>query len=222
MPKYRIPEEFIPGFNTLTKISFDDLGFIISAIKESPVGSNSNDIFKSVKNKVELDSSELNILLQTIFSVIGVFVSESDGIEEVVEELIESYFFQRKDISRDTKDHMISSLNAILKNASNIKLTLKARALISEYEKIFVDSRILTDIRIVFGDSFDEITQSAVVVHQLKVTYQSQNELKQSFFALDINDLRQLKINIERALEKEARIQSGVYSPQLSFIDFNK
>jgi hypothetical protein len=83
----------------------------------------------------------------------------------------------------------------------------KALDLRNAYERILVDSRIVSDIRPVFGDddvNAGEGVEAAMVNHTLQLRFSvGEDEPKDFHLALDLDDLRKLRKQIDRALEKQ-------------------
>ncbi len=80
----------------------------------------------------------------------------------------------------------------------------KTGFVMTDHERIFVDARIMTDIRPIFHPDVSEKPNAAVLVHMLRITTRDVlgNEKAQSF-ALDANDIRVLKQLADRAISKE-------------------
>lgn len=96
-----------------------------------------------------------------------------------------------------------------LLRSGKIKRFAKAYALRNEYERILTDSRIMSDVRPVFDD--DEETpsiQAATVNHALRLTYRAgDGDSHDVHIALDIDDLKKLKRQIDRAIGKDKAAQ---------------
>jgi hypothetical protein len=80
----------------------------------------------------------------------------------------------------------------------------KTGFVMTEHERIFVDARVMTDIRTIFHQDVSERPNAAVLVHMLRITARDVlgNE-KAQYFALDTNDIRVLKQLTDRAISKE-------------------
>jgi len=83
-------------------------------------------------------------------------------------------------------------------------LASRARDIVSDYERVFHDARILTDIRPVFGSDPSTAPRAAAVTATLKVDYHpgGRRGLESLFFAMDRADLTMLQAQVERALQK--------------------
>ena len=81
-------------------------------------------------------------------------------------------------------------------------LTAKAVDLVIDYERLYLKSRILTDIRPVFDTPRDAIVGS-VITHTLRLDYMTYDgDEATTSIALDIKDIRQLAEACQKALGK--------------------
>lgn len=87
----------------------------------------------------------------------------------------------------------------------------KARYLQSSAAALFVNARVVSDLRPVFRDP-DLEPAAVVVMHQLRVAFQSglNGELEHLSIALDTDDLEALRDVIERALAKDRSLRAYV------------
>jgi hypothetical protein len=168
-----------------------------------------------------MEENDIEEIIRAFFSLIRFSKDNSIEFNEFVEDITESITTSDEFQIEDSK-LLKNNLLYLYECRSNILLTIKANGLLGEYDKLFIDCRILSDIRIIFNDDLDNVEQAAVVVHQLKLDYVRHGESQQTFFALDSNDLQKLKIVIERALEKDKNIKSNVYRNNLEFIELTK
>lgn len=83
----------------------------------------------------------------------------------------------------------------------------KAGPVMTDHEHIFVDARILSDVRLVFHPDVSERPDAAAIVHMLRITTRDIfGAYKTEYFALDSNDIRLMKQLMERAAKKEDTI----------------
>lgn len=96
----------------------------------------------------------------------------------------------------------------------------KAGNVLTQHERIFVDCRVMTDLRPVFHIDISEMPDAAVIIHTLKVV-QRDNSGKHTdiYFALDHNDVKKMQQVLERALKKEQTIRSIIKGSGLTILD---
>lgn len=90
-----------------------------------------------------------------------------------------------------------------------VGVAAKAGPVLTDHERIFVDAKILTDIRPIFHPDPSEKPNAAVIVHMLRITTRDiLGSQKAQYFALDANDIRFIKHLLDRAIKKEETLNS--------------
>lgn len=130
-------------------------------------------------------------------------------IDDFISHLTNSFVAQTES---EYKDNEIQSLKKFLKEILTIDTPFyffdKAIKLLIERSKLIENFRIITDIRPVFKDQEIDSPNYCVITHNLRILYTKEfRNKKKVFFALDHQDLIELKSQIERALEKENELQ---------------
>jgi hypothetical protein len=99
-----------------------------------------------------------------------------------------------------------------LVTARAIQILGKAFELRNGYERILLTSRIFSDIRPIFSDDeVGSIVESAMVNHTLQLTYQAgDRHFEELYLALDKEDLKKLKVQVDRALNKESAARAMI------------
>ena len=222
MTKYRIPEPFKPGFELISKLSKKHVNVIKKALTDTPIGSGPEDTAKSIEDKINFKSSEVRNIINTIFSLISLNIREEVEKEEFINDIVTSYDDINPSLGEDKREKLIEYLQTFLEADGQVKHTIKAATLLSENKKIFIESRVLSDIRIIFEEKIENPKQCAVIIHQLKIIYHENGEPKEIFIALDKEDLNQLKETANRAIQKDKLIRNNTYK-EISFIElYNK
>lgn len=86
----------------------------------------------------------------------------------------------------------------------------KAVDISTEYDQLLHVSRIISDVRPVFGADADDDPLGAVIVHSLRIDYFHEGRIKTTSFALNTNDLTQLKAVVERAEKKQRSLSRAL------------
>lgn len=127
--------------------------------------------------------------------------SEDDMIEGIQQ------FFLRdqpaKSLSTNVQtEHLANNLRKIITTKTSLELTAKVALIKNDHSHAYMQSKVYTDVRPVFGRSDAEL-RGAVIIHTLKLSYQDGEQRKDFFVALDQSDLVALRVAIERAEAKE-------------------
>lgn len=126
--------------------------------------------------------------------------------------------------SQDTAEAQWKKLRSFLIAALSLENTLgtaaKAGYVLTQHERIFVNARILTDIRPIFHSNVSEKPGSATLVHMLRMTHRDNHRnYLDEYFALDSNDIRHLKELIDRALKKEETLKALMKNAGVTVLD---
>lgn len=221
MTKFQIPKRFRSGFREIGKLEEENASEIAKFLSKVEVGTGPNSILSAIpEGFVAIFESEpkLEEAFRTLFSLIILIEKEGAEINDLVEDLTSSFNETEKGEDIDFVNRLERNLKTLLHASPNLFLTFKGMRLQNEYSKIFRDSTIYSDIRIVFNEALSNSNQSAVVTHLLKVEYDYNEESKTEFYAMSRENLENLKKVIDRALEKEENIKSN-YKGDLNFIE---
>src|SRR5690606_25360414 len=95
-------------------------------------------------------------------------------------------------------------LNVFYSISGRTKQTIKGFQLLNDNQKNLIDAKIVTDIRVVFDDDVNTTeVDNAVIVHNLKLEFNENNDIKEIFISLDSNDVVLLNEVCSRAIKKE-------------------
>lgn len=211
--RFEIPKQFLPGFKSLVKLNTEEAALLGAVLNDFPVGGNVEDLEQSIKEiqEVNINSS----VAKTIFSLGGLLIN-SDGDKDKLAEGLTAAFEYQTEIA--DSGSLKANLITLLKNAEGLKKTFKAYNLLLENANHFQSSRLITDMRIVFDENFENKSKTGVFVHQLKLEYIGDKEEKEFYVSLDGRDLLKLKSEIERALKKEKNLERDF--KEINFIKF--
>ena len=219
MPKYTIPDVFIPGFDAIATLTDKDLQTILSKVELLKIG-DGPDSLSSILNDIEIaHNTDVHAISITLFSLINLICEDEvqdESIESFLEDLISSF---REQVASKKIFHLKNlkkNLSTLLVNKEKISLTIKALKLNIEFDKIYSKSHISTDIRVIFHQKIEKDEQVAIIIHNLQIEYKKNDLNKKLFVTLDGADLRNLKEQIDRAIEKEASLKK---TDKISFIE---
>jgi len=218
MPKYSIPTQVQNGFKFIITLNTDELNVLSNIIKKAKIGQGIKYIVEENFTKFsDFDKNKFEQIIIALFSMANIYLDSKNNLEQFILDFSESFecFFQ--DTSSAELDKLKSCLTKLLPNFNSIILTTKTRELFTENPKNMLETRIVSDIRIVFDDEINAKAQSAIIIHNLKIDYFNDFDKKSFFVSLDLSDLKKLQKVIERAIEKDNSIRSN--NLQLNFVD---
>jgi hypothetical protein len=150
---------------------------------------------------------------EAIGALYGVRVANEVPLEEFVNDIIESMDSKSQwQIPDDKREGFRRNLHSVL-GAESFSLRAKVFDLQTEDERTFCCTRILTDLRPVFGSNVADGPKGMVVVHLLKLGFYrggSKRQHEEIYVSLDAEDLETLRTVIERASSKAKTLRSVV------------
>jgi hypothetical protein len=219
MPQINIPENVFPGFVEIAKLSKEQSKKFSSYLSNMPIGINFNKVFDEINDYL---FSQLNV--KSSRNIVQALISfgkllESDYIrEDLANELTNSFKESSPiKINEEEVESLKSNLSLIFKNSHRLKLTLKAVKLAYENENIFTESKIISDVRLIFNEDLKDKNRNAIILHRLHLVFKRNKKNEDLFITLDLHDLRELKEDIERAITKEEIIKED-YQLDLKFV----
>ncbi|MES1181656.1 MAG: hypothetical protein ABUL44_02565 [Flavobacterium sp.] len=213
MPFLRIPKSSLPGLTAIANFDSAQISVFTKFLSSAPVGIEMNEIVSFLGKTFALPVKVPEDIVQTLISFRVLLDSPNVSFEHLSDQLVSSY---RESTHEDAKN-LKQNLLAIFENFKTLKLTLKADTLLSNDSAIYSESKIVTDIRIIFNDDLKESARNAMIVHGLNIEFYSSHEARNFHVSMTSIDLKNLQDVIERAIEKE-KIISKDYSEDFKFI----
>lgn len=217
MARYSIPQQVKAGFVHLLSLTPEQIKALNSVIQNAKIGDGPKYISVEFSEKTGLRESTTTALAQSLFSMVNLLDSAELSAEVFANEFAESFMDAFDDVTLEEKEKLASHLKAIIPSVTKVKMTLKARDLISDNSANYMESKIISDIRIVYEEDLSKQDQYAVVVHHLKIIHFNDFKRDVTNLSLDFKDLQDLKKVVDRAIEKDKLIKEENY--KLNFIN---
>jgi hypothetical protein len=216
MQKIAIPPPVLPGFEIISSFTRDDVEKLTNYLNNISVKISLNSLPDDLSKIFDTNTSIA--VTQTIASFSQLLEDKESTIEEIAKNLCESFNEQSQKKSEPEKLVALeNNLLEIFKSYKNLGLSLKARELLTENENNFRDSRIISDLRLVFDEDLINKNRYGVIIHKLHINYRNEGMPKDIYLSLDLQDLKQLKEEVERALQKHSIINND-YSDTIQFV----
>lgn len=219
MAKYLIPELYKKGLSIIINSSRDNISKIIEEFKKAPKELLPNEYIDLLSNLDIWSSSESKEVIETLMSLFRLKERDRKDAKNIVLDIYETLLENQEDELIPT-ENFESNLYELL-STENFGLSIKAIELSSEYEKIFNDCRIITDVRFAFNTDIEDKIETGIIVHNLRIKYYQGENNSEIFLALDNLDLNDLKEQIVRAQRKEKSIKAN-FKDSVYFIDLSK
>lgn len=129
--------------------------------------------------------------------------SPDDYIQEVLIDSITDL-----DVELEINEHTKNKLKQILEMEDSLGVISKVSSLIKENPNNFANSRIITDLRHIYYNNPTRKPHYSLIKHTLIMYYLDiDNQFKEKFFTLDLDDLLSLRRIVERAIEKDKSLK---------------
>lgn len=205
-----IPENRQQTINFLINLSPQDKDKLIYEIEKAPSGLLINSLSEYLQDKLNFEFNLIHDIIELLFELYNVVDYSKVDAYELTEDIIKaikSEDFINKEVELTSFQDMMYKL---LTFKSSLGITQRASKLTNEFENVFIDHRIITDVRPIFKTDNSEEIETSLIIHSLKVNYNHNGNGDKNnaiFFALDNTDLKKLKDSIIRAESKEEIIK---------------
>jgi hypothetical protein len=138
-------------------------------------------------------------------------------VDDIMKEL-ESPGPEQLNLPETERHKFVGRLRSLI-SLESLMVIAKARELQTEHGHVFLNGRIITDLRPVFRGSPDESPLGMVLLHILKLSYldrESEGKRSAFFIALDESDIAALKRLLERAETKASTLRSKLEAAGIS------
>ena len=211
-----IPNQVFPGIKLISKFSDSQIQILVKYLNELPIDKRFETVEGDLNKLLEIKNGDN--LLQAILSFSNLIEKENDENEEVAINLAVSYIELSGDkLNEKDREILISNLFLVLNNFSSINAILNSRRAYSENENNLRETNLITDLRLIFKDDVDDKNRAAIVLHKLHLEYRKDGFNTDLYLTLDLNDLNNLKVQIEKAILKDQIIRED-YKEILKFI----
>jgi len=207
----QIPKDSVPGIIELTDLSEPSVDQLTVALNAAPKLSDSDDMAANIAQGVpSVSMAQLSKILDTLYGLYHVRefsgVEPAEFLDDAMEAIVESPHIEPR-----LKEPQLALLRTRLDKLLKIETLLviaKASRLQRDGERLYCESKILSDIRPVFGEDPAARPPGAVITHTLKIAYHEKGKHQDFHLVLDSIDLGALKDVIDRALVKDETLRS--------------
>lgn len=205
-----IPQSFQEGFNELALLDNNKFNAITDGLSRTPFKSSISKLVEIIAKKTSILPEEFEDIFLSVSSLVD-FLDKGVKIPEIVDDIISigknDNVIEFKDENHE-KDFK-SRLTFLLEN-EQIYYAYKANDLATELGSLFLRSKIVTDIRPIFNAALDESPKVGLITHTLHIHYNLCEETghRDVYIAMDSNDLNALRVDLERAQQKELNLLS--------------
>jgi hypothetical protein len=208
LPILKIPADDRKVLLRIAALSESDFQQLLAAVNTVPVRFDPVEVAATLSPLLGFwNRTDLQLALMMLMTLYSARDSRAVPIEQFISDVSTSVEQQEKvDPSRaETLKNYLRSLLSV----GSLELASKVAELSHEHANLFESSRILTDVRPVFGaDSSDLQIQGAVIINTLKIRFWNAGGSQEVYVSLDEEDLEQLRDTVARALNKNQAVRA--------------
>lgn len=218
----RIPEQYQLGIKLLAILDDTVIKQLLVALSNAPCVFDVDGLTSAVTPEIEgLDSSSVEEVIKSIFSLYSLRDGENIPSEELADNITKISFSDNGflELPEEKNELLKQRLIDFLSINGSLAVTARAKNLLSEYERVFSSSRIFTDLRPVFESNEEQTITGSLIVHTLKIEYRDSEGGKEFYIPLDLQDLQNLRKQIDRAELKEKAVQQLLHKADVRYLD---
>ena len=213
MPELSIPVEHHNKFKFYIQLPSELKQKICEQLSIAPIGLSPSALVDFASNNIEnLSKERIGDIYQIYFNLIRAKESINVEMDEFLEILSNSLNQTGVEELQPTTQ-VIEDFKKMLLSSGNTLITAKIIDLMTENQKTFVNARIYQDIRPAFDDN--ENLLGSVVIHNLKILFKEDDNIKELYISLDDNDLEKVISLFKKAQERLKLIKAQFETAKL-------
>lgn len=209
----RIPRQALEDVRVLLSLDLEARTKLVSALESAPRFAPVSSLVPKVRDALGSSNDRSGRILLAILSAVAQVEPPDWPTKRVAEEIVKAEGLDLEGVSdRDATEFLVQVMEL-----PSMVTSAKASDLLTEYDRIFGDARIVTDIRPIFMEDPHEMANGAIIVSTLKVQYQDSRGVSNFYVALDTRDLVALKKVVDRALSKIDTVKEELDRAELEY-----
>jgi len=218
--RFEVPPEAFAELLAIASFS-DRLKEIQDAANAVGVDQDSRSTAENVAGRVDIKPDQVSLVLRGLLSLRSLKRASrlsSTGLFDSLTSSLDQAPSDWKNANLETWKRARNSVVQVLEQSQQddpLSVRSKTRELTYLHENIFTGCRLLTELRPVFSKSADKILNT-VLTTSLLVQYRADNLGREIQFAMDVNDLTDLREQCERAIIKISTAEKTFRETNLS------
>ena len=212
----KIPEHDVPAVSSMRGLSAHAIEELIAAINSAPLDTDLGALAKRIAPKIRsISADRLGKFIDALYTLYYIRELSSAPHEIFLDDLIEAIQNNQKlAVAKKDVGKFRQRMNRLLEIEA-FNTIAKAGRLQRQGEHLYCNSRILSDIRPVFGSRPTQRPLGAVITHSLRLGYHEGSEHKEFFVILDSDDLVAINEVVARALAKDKTLREFLADAKL-------
>jgi hypothetical protein len=223
LARLNIPLFYRSAIAILHSLSDSEFDELMLALEKVEPGLVNRDVLASVAAAArDIKQEDVERIFQSVMALHMARSASETPVEQFCEEIADELHQagpERLKLNEVERERFVRRLRKIF-SFDSLAVAAKSRDLQTDHDHVYLNSRVVTDIRAVFRAAPDESPVGMVLVHMLRLGYLDRGkdgERANIYMALDDADLANLKKVLERAELKaktlRAKLQSAGMRP---------
>lgn len=219
MSRSKLSSEVLQGLKSLNEIGVEELSNLLDEFERVAHVSlaveeeierflTMSPLVASMSSRTRQDLGEAFFGIQVLRLGVG---STDDALIADVETLLA----ENGQASPEETERTLTNFKRVMKSRV-LRASVKALNLITDHDRLYLDGKILTDVRPVYEDDVTKPLMASLVIHTLKITTRVDGKPQSIYAAMDANDLRELRVAIDRALAKGDAMPAHLLNSKLA------
>jgi len=207
-----------PGIAASRLIAATGVRRILKYLRSIPPQIKHDSIFNGADQKIPDVGEHSETIKSAAFSLLLSKVRGHLPVQDFVSELVEAVA-TRSGFEDERARNALRDRAADILSIKSLDLIARAHDVLTVHACAYASSRILSDVRPVFGDDVDSAPLGAVLVHMLSIHYLNLDELNTFVVALDEKDVEELLEVLQRAKRKSKTLKDELLKTDVAYIE---
>ncbi len=214
-----IPKSIRKDITLLASLSPETFAEVEAALQAMPILINPQDLDAYCTTSTTTKPRELHEIARAGISLAGGRLSTDLDIPQFVAEVVAASADWEEFGDKPELQKTLAERVGILLSIDSVSMGAKAAIILHETPRHVIGTRILTDVRPIFGEGEITAPITSLIAHTLRIEYHEGGEIKSFFASLDRADIDKLKAQSDRALAKEVALKSTLGSAGINYTD---
>lgn len=200
----KVPKQHLDILIYFFNLSEDVRDKILFSLKNYDGELSPKNLVEYLAPNIDMDKKKLldlsMVFLALLHSINSYTGTVQEFISQIGESLLETYPEEKFGEDR------AKEISRIIENGSVSSVKAKMMELMTDTNRVFIESKIIQDLRTSFDEDGKVI--ASAIIHNLKITFQEGRRRKDYFVSMDNKDLDSLSKEIKKAQEITKNIES--------------
>ncbi len=213
-----LPESLARGLRDIATLPQSSFEQFIAFLRAIPAEIKQHRVFSGSERKIPGIGEGEESIKGAAFSLLLSRASGHTPVDQFVTELIETLSSSPGFEEEETR-RLLSGRAAEILSIQSLDLVSRAHDVLTEHACVYSTSRILSDIRPVFGNDVTVQPLGAVLVHMLSMVYVNAGRRENVVIALDEKDVDELLSVLDRAKKKAKTLKETLLKTDVPYIE---